>query len=392
MTSSNDLTAHMERFLERIRSETLTMSEVYQSGRELIAAAKRANTQQLNDVVAQLAALIPSIGLARAGLIALISGALVEEGANMAPMAQPTLARYAEALQGAIPFIEACDTEAASGALAGDGDLGKLGREEFIMRIAPRVRQSMPRGMSAFAALKTLNTAALAVLSRSKALRRQTRADGAMARTSARLAELGFEQPCLYKMLSILDDEEFVVLHPQLARGYVIRIAGIGDNFQLHTLLEGALIGDVAQGWLPGERPSPRSLALSAGAPITDPNNLPTTVGALNLWNWTGLRADGSLEEGLHGGTEHWIWNEGIPEDIVPYRGTRVILLGQPPYRRSWFAGRFFTAMVGELEVLRRMPADEAQAWLADLARAPKPTLASRNVTAADMKRPNASQ
>lgn len=391
MTTPNDLADHLEHFLERIRSETLTMSEGYQSGRELIAAAKGASAQQLDDVVAQLAALISSIGLARAGLVALLCGALVEEGASITPMAQPTLARYGEALQGAIPFIEACDTEVASGALASDGDLSQLGREEFVMRIAPRVSQSMSGGMSALMALKTLNTAALAVLSRSKALRRQTQADTAFKRAVARLQELGFEQTCLPEMLSLLDDEEIVVLHPQLARGYDIRIAGIGNNFQLHTLLEGALIGDVAQGWLPGERPSREVLALSTDAPITDPNNLPTVVGAMNLWNWTGLRADASLAEGLHGSHDHWIWNEGLPADIVPYRGTRVILLGQPPYRRSWFAGRYFPAMVGELEVLRQMPEDEARAWLNTLARAPKPMAPGHSVTAADVERLNAS-
>ncbi len=62
---------------------------------------------------------------------------------------------------------------------------------------------------------------------------------------------------CIRKLLQILDNEELIVLHPALRRGYRVRISGIGDNFQLHTLLADALIGDPAQGWLPGERPDP---------------------------------------------------------------------------------------------------------------------------------------
>ena len=122
----------------------------------------------------------------------------------------------------------------------------------------------------------------------------------------------------LDKMLGVLDDEELVALHSEQQRGYVIRIAGISDNFQLHTLLADALIGDPAQGWLTGERPDPRAVALSRNAPYDGREHV-TVHGPFNLLNWFGLKADGKLPEGTEN-HDSWIWNEGVPADIVPSR------------------------------------------------------------------------
>jgi len=44
---------------------------------------------------------------------------------------------------------------------------------------------------------------------------------------------------CLIDLLAVRDAEELLVLHPGQGRGYRVRAGGIGDNFQLHTLLAG---------------------------------------------------------------------------------------------------------------------------------------------------------
>ncbi|HEX8727875.1 MAG TPA: hypothetical protein VF739_04590 [Ktedonobacterales bacterium] len=386
MATPTDLDERAERFLAILSAQAFALNEAYEAGRELIAAAKGASAARLDALVTQFAPLISQTEIVRAGILALASGALAEAGANIEPSARPILARYAEALQEAIPFIEACNVEIANGALGSREDVSKMSHEERVARVTQLAGGPMPKGLHAVIALKPLNSATMAVLSRSKALRIETRADPSFAQADARLNLLGFEQLCLREMLAVLDDEEIVVLHPGLARGYFIRVAGIGKNFQLYTLVEGALIGDEAEGWLPGRRPSPETLALAKDAPM-NLANLPSAAGYFNLWNWTGLRSDATLEEGLQSDSAHWIWIEGLPADIVAYHGTRVILLGQAPYARGWNAGRYFPAMAGELEVVRQMPEAETRRWLDELARAPKPTLAGRNVTAADVAR-----
>lgn len=385
-------------------AETVDIEVVQRAAEDLIKQAKRAGDPERNEVVRRFAPLIAEIRIGRAAMLALASGALVEEGASFEPMAEPTLARFAEAVHDSIPFIEACAALAHENAVGSGGaevpqhahahdddkdEAAGPDAESAIARFGEQVAERMPDAAQAFSALQMLTTAALAVLQRSKPRRRRIKEHAPLVADIQRFEQLGFELPCFREMLALLDDEEVIVLHPQLGRGYVIRIAGIGDNFQLHTLLADVLIGSADDGWLPGERPSREVAALAKDAPITDPDKLPTAHGAFNLWNWTGLRSDGTLPnpqtEGQGTGSEHWIWNEGMPADIVPFVGKRIILIGPAPYPRGWNAGRFFPAMTGELDVLRTMSADEARDWLARIAAAPKPRLSDRHITAGDI-------
>ncbi|MFF4503268.1 Tn3 family transposase [Streptomyces sp. NPDC001401] len=48
---------------------------------------------------------------------------------------------------------------------------------------------------------------------------------------------------CLYYALLVLDDEPMGVLHRPTGTGYALRMSGLGDNFQLHTLLADVLVG-----------------------------------------------------------------------------------------------------------------------------------------------------
>jgi hypothetical protein len=396
MFRRNNLAKQVENFSTLMRAETVDIETAQKAASDVMEAAQGSNIQQLDDAVARLAAVVPDLKISRAALLTITCGALVEQGATMEPIAQPGLARFSEAVQQAIPFVEACITEAAAhpheheqapDAESDDEKAEGNDAEEAIAHFGERVSEQLPDAAQAFASLEWLSTAALAIYSRSKALRKQLKDDAPLVQAIARLAELGIELPCFHEMISILDDEQLVALHPALARGYIIRIGGIGDNFQLHTLLADALIGNTEQGWLPGERPSPMVAALAKDAPIEDPDDLPTAIGSFNLWNWTGLRADGSLPgegEGQGTGSEHWIWNEGVPADIVPFQGTRVVLIGPPPYARSWNSGRFFPAMVGEMEVIRHLSAEEARDWLNRLASAPKPEPTERSISESD--------
>lgn len=173
---------------------------------------------------------------------------------------------------------------------------------------------------------------------------------------------------CLRDLLSMPDNEEVIVLYPALKRGYRIRIAGIGRNFELHTLLADALIGDPDQGWLPGKRPDPRVVAAAKDGPFPLPgediSDFPAAEGAFNLYNWQGLQPDGTLPEG-YSQREHWIWNEGRPADITHFEGLRVILLGPPSYTRTWNSGRYFPDMKGEVEVLETLSQTQVNDWLA---------------------------
>ncbi|MER6925951.1 hypothetical protein ABT314_44805, partial [Streptomyces spiralis] len=151
----------------------------------------------------------------------------------------------------------------------------------------------------------------------------------------------GHDFKCLVYALLVLDDEPLVVLHRPTGTGYALRMGGIGDNFQLHTLLADALVGG---GHIPGRAPS----AAEAAVCRDRPGQVPTT-GSFDLVAPTG----------------EWIWNEGTPSDIPVVDGVRLLVLDPPSYQRSWPAGRFFPYMTGGLVLERVLEREEAGRLLA---------------------------
>ena len=100
-----------------------------------------------------------------------------------------------------------------------------------------------------------------------------------------------------------------VVLDPAQGKGYRVRISGLADNFQLHTLLADALIGRFSNRWLRGRRPSRAEVATARDGPIHERG--PSAYGSFNLWAWRGLTAEGKLRNPM-AGRAYWIWNEGV--------------------------------------------------------------------------------
>lgn len=150
----------------------------------------------------------------------------------------------------------------------------------------------------------------------------------------------------LYGLLMVLDDEKVIVLHRSSGRGYELTIGGIGDNFQLHTLLAAHLIGDPARGMLEGTPPDPVWVAAATDGPDLQPAG--GIRGQFNLVDFEG----------------EWIWNEGRPSDIPKFNGMRVIVLDPEPYKRSWNTGRIYPLMRPSVTVDRQLSEAEASSWL----------------------------
>jgi hypothetical protein len=81
---------------------------------------------------------------------------------------------------------------------------------------------------------------------------------------------------------------------------------------------------------------------------------------------------DGALPTPGTTQSRYWIWNEGTPADISLFEGSRIILLGPPPYTRTWSAGRSFPSIAGQLDVLDLLTPAQIEDWLTRLAAAPK--------------------
>jgi hypothetical protein len=325
----------------------VTQRDAERTERAFGAALKALQTSPRTEVApygTRLAALIPDFPpVGPRHMLAMMAGYCVEQGTDPAACAVPILTAVHEALADAREFARrwrAADSEAElpqpDEQAVDEAMLSRLGGDEYeALRLA-----------LAWCSLERWQPPALAVLCRSMPVRREfaTAELVELARAVAKLEQ--HDLKCLVYALEVVDDEPLVVLHRPSGTGYELRISGIGDNFQLHTLLAHTLIGG---GHLPGEAPGERVVELSLDAafsPDADFGDLHAT-GAFNL-----VAPDGT-----------WIWNEGNPSDIPVVDGRRLLVLDPPPYQRSWNVGRFFPMMKASISLTRVLPAEEAQAW-----------------------------
>jgi len=354
----------VRKLLVSVNAKVYSLEETYARAKAVVDAGRTVDGAARDDALQRMDPAIATAEIRRASLIASAAGALVEDGADSLIALNAVLARLKDTLPAALAFEEACRATAeADGKDIGEND------DSYIEMYAPGVSAARPELGYAWGALDLLCPPALAMLSRSISGRQAARADGLLMERIARLAPLHGGAGWLATLLGVLDDEELLALHPALGRGYRVRVSGVADNFQLHTLLADALIGNPDAGWLPGAPPDPRVAAAARDREV-DPA-AETATGAFTLVGWPGLRPDGTLEDEQEHGS-HWIGGEGAPRDIPAFEGTRVVLLGAVPYGRGWNAGRQFPTMPAELGVVEVLDAATVQQWLQRIAAAPR--------------------
>lgn len=289
--------------------------------------------------------------------------------------AQATEEERNEALTSLEPVIGVADLPSAAIVALGCGGLVELGADPEIacVVIAGRLKEyvglvsaSPDVNLENDQLFQFFSMPLITMLSRAAKSRKLMRDDVAFRQDIESIAPESSVAGFLHDILNVLDDEEILVLHPGLQKGYWIKISGVSDNFQLHTLLADALIGDPLQGWLPGEKPTPAVVAAARDAARSEGTTV-TATGLFNWISWRGLQSDGSLDPSQDS-SEHWIWLEGKPADIPAFEGKRVILLAPPSYLRSWSAERRFRDLKPTVEVLKILSPEEVKSWLARIA------------------------
>ncbi|MEU0441845.1 hypothetical protein ABZ202_19105 [Streptomyces sp. NPDC006186] len=304
-----------------------------QGFQQMHRAFSDARPHELAEGGPRLADLLPEVPDGARGLISVVVGACVERGADAARCAPNVFDGLGTALAGSAEF---CERWAATGG----GDVPAPQMQFMDDAVIERVGED-PAGH--WCALPPIERACVTLLSHA-AVRAALGADrrAELFRSVRALEETsGHDFKCLAYALLVLDDEPVIALHRPTGTGYALRMTGIGDNFQLHTLLADVLVGG---GHVPGHVPSAQEAAVCRDQP-----GQVDTVGSFNL-----VGPDGQ-----------WVWNEGTPSDIPVVDGVRLLVLDPPPYRRMWPAGRFFPHMTGDLTLERVLAPEEAGAWLA---------------------------
>ncbi|MGB1287475.1 MAG: hypothetical protein ACPG7F_13130 [Aggregatilineales bacterium] len=324
------------------------IAELMNAASTVVDAAQTASHDEQKDCLTLLKTPIAKSHMVVSAIVAVMGGAMVETGADPLILLDVTLERVRGLMLDVKRYVEICLEKDLDPNTSMD-DLGS----------------DYPREVDSWQSFNYIYRAIIAMTSRSKIGRSQLAADNDLVKSFAALQEYGEGAIWLYKMARVLDDEDLIVLHPTLQKGYHVRISGVADNFQLHTLLADELIGDAVEGWIPHDsRPSTAVVRIVRGE-LSEAHV--TAQGFFNLYNWFAIEPDGRLDSEIAGQKQAWIWNEGIPGDIMPFESQRIILLGEAAYKRTWNAVRIFEAMHPETEVIAQLSDAAVQDWLTKL-------------------------
>ncbi|WP_304452403.1 hypothetical protein [Nocardiopsis sp. YSL2] len=282
----------------------------------------------------------PAAGIAAD--LAVLAGALVESGAPAGEVGLEVLRQLGRYGQAAVAFMHAWD-KTGGGPLPGPTEVG----ESEEVRVEEVLGENAPLATVGWWTSLRYGLAAKAMLGDS-GVRAAVRADasaldglGQIVRAlSTHLSE--FRE--VAELLRMAEADTALVLERASQRGFRVRFDGIGDNFQLHTLLADALIGKEGR-MLSGTRPDPRWTAACLDAPAD-----PLADVVEGEWD-------------LVGGDGTWVGNEAVPGDIPVVDGERVLVLEAQSLSHSWRAGRRHPHIPGSLSVVSELPPDQAQDW-----------------------------
>lgn len=327
--------------------------------RSLAAATPQAAPDDVQDAMARLAVILATIRFGRGVDLARLAGAMTSHGPMPRELLPVLVRRATEVMELAGRF--AAVYGAGEEALPDPEDPGLV--QPVMTRLrsilaGPAAVPPLP-GMPDLpaapdAAARTLAEAwftgngwvqPVLYLSQRKDIRASLPERARLLAATEAVAEQFNAAHWLLGLLLVLDDEGLVVLHRATGRGYRVTISGIGDNFQLHTLLAANLIGAELRGMIPGRPPTPAEIAAASDGEVAPPDGI---KGNFNLVDAYGA----------------WIWNEGRPADIPRLEGTRVVVIDPPPYERMWNAGRAYPLMRPSVTVDEILPSTEAARWL----------------------------
>jgi hypothetical protein len=318
-----------------------------QSASQFVLKASRAAPQEESTNALQaLAALFDLHDLSRAGFVALVCGAVIENGVDPSPVAGPLTSRLKSLLESAGALNDFC--------------LAQMPRtdeheDDAFEKIRERSVASMQKENAAWEALDLFWRPAVAVYSTSPQARAEARELLSMAEKICAHHQAGY---WLQTILQVLDNEPIVVLEPGTGLGAVGKISGVVENFQLQTLLMGKFPGAGL-----GSRVSQSVIDVVTG--IGRQQSGEGVVGIWNMYVWQALQPGLKLPNpSNYGSNEFWIWGEGKPADIPAFEGRRVILLGPASYQRSWSAQRMFDKLSASLELGPLLTATEVKNWL----------------------------
>ena len=333
------------------RDGTSTDADMDAAAQSFFDSIGRASRDDANTALRMLGTHLNLENASRSAFLALVCGALIEGGCDPSTIAQQLTERLGALLESAAALANACVAQMPE---SEDEDKDPI---EVFENAREQVAPTMVQQNAAWDALEQFWPPSIAVFSLSPEARNSARH---LRNFAAQISEYHEAGHWLEMMLAVLDDEPIVVIEPQTTLGILGRISGVVDNFQLNVLL----MDGIPRSGLFARRRVPRRVAdIARGIGPQQSNDTVTSV--WNLYTWQAIESGFALPDaGDYGSSDHWIWNEGAPDDIPVFDGHRVVLLGPASYPRSWQSQRMFADLPAALEIERKLSKEEIHDWL----------------------------
>jgi hypothetical protein len=292
-----------------------------------------------------------------AGVLAIQLGALVEHGQHPAMLGEAMVARLPGDLAAARRFVLRLADR--------DGNADPARAAPAALQAAASLE---PVGAAAWAALGTLVPAAMAAWVRHAASRRAAARDHQLvqdARSLSRCSHCGY---FIAELLSAADGVELVVLSPEQRKGFVVELEVVRNIAHLQALLEDALVGDPAEGWLDGPRIDPNIAAIARSEHLIERER--SYAISWNLQHRGGIREKpGHLNLPTASATLPF---EATVHDLLAMDGRGIVLMRPAgPIKRLCGAGNMFApihdALRSRVHVRKILDASEVDLWLSEL-------------------------
>ncbi|MFC4069874.1 hypothetical protein [Actinoplanes subglobosus] len=315
--------------------------------RGIIGSLDGAGPDELTEGVRRLLPAVRQVSIGNGGQLAQVAAGLTEAGADPFVLLDVLVERITDALEQAARFPVLAEKDGGEfEAPASQEEADALMNR--VARAAAQAGIEQEEGIRIVESFFTVDEwiPSLLLPLQQKRVRQAFPGRERLAAAADAMSGHADAAPWMYGLLQVLDDEPFLVIHRPAGRAFRLTVSGVGDNFQLHTLLAATLIGDPAHGLIDGVRPEPAWIAAA-----TDGRDLQPAGGVR-----------GQFE--LFGAGGERIWGEGRPADIPVLDGHRVVVLDKPSYARSWNTGRVYPLMHPEISLDRTLPEAEATTWL----------------------------
>ncbi len=348
--------------MEALEAERVEQADAQRAVDTFVRACSTLSKEDHQAQFDGLLSIVDELPTGPACFLAVVCGALLEQGAWPGRMGEVVHRRLEEVLPQASYLARECRKreqaaipEPTTFANADEEDAYYQRVEQVGAQAFEELSRSQPLARDAWNQLGALWPACVAVYSRDVAARVRARAFLPVLEPLANRHEGAH---WLQKLLPVLDQEPLLVIDPEKQVGITARMSGVSDNFQLHTLLMDVF----PRGWIEGRRVSQQAVDVATG--VGPQQTAETITGRWNLYQPPALSATGKLPSVKDDSSAHWVWGEGIPADIAIVQGHRVVLLGPPSYARTWPSVRLFSGLRASLDEVIVLDKAGVREWI----------------------------